>query len=148
MVHSVFISGRHLSALLASPSNPLPPSLSSHSPHISPTAFQPSRLVRLQPADHALHLRVRVDLEALVLGHARQLHVLGVQLLLHDLLERLEHQHLGLGQRQRLVELVLQLGLGALGAGPDGLGVVAVEGAAGLGVVAAISVSTISIWLW
>lgn len=31
--------------------------------------------------------------------------------------------------------LVLQLGLGALAAGADGLGVVAVEGAAGLGVV-------------
>lgn len=34
-----------------------------------------------------------------------------------------------------LVILVLQLGLGALAAGADGLGVVAVEGAAGLGVV-------------
>jgi hypothetical protein len=38
---------------------------------------------------------VGVDPEALVLGHTRQLHVLAVQLLLHDLLQRLKDEDLG-----------------------------------------------------
>ena len=92
-------------------------------------------LVRRQPSDNLLHLRISVDPEALVLGHTRQLHVLAIQLLLHNLLQRLECEHLGLWQGKRLVELVLQLCLGALGSGTDGFGVVAIECAGGLGVV-------------
>lgn len=53
-------------------------------------------LVTLELADALLHLLVRVDAEALVLGDAGQLHVLGVKLLLHDLLERAKSQSLGL----------------------------------------------------
>ena len=92
---------------------------SSH-PHIN-------RSVCRQPSNNLSHLLVSVDPEALVLGHTSQLHILAIQLLLHDLLERLERKHLGLGQRERLVEFVLEFGLGALGAGADGFGVVAVE---------------------
>jgi hypothetical protein len=66
-----------------------------------------SPLVRGQPSDNLLHLLVGVDPEALILCHARQLHVLAVQLLLHDLLERLEDENFGLRQGKRLVELVL-----------------------------------------
>jgi hypothetical protein len=87
------------------------------------------RLVRWQPSNNLRHLRIGVDPEALVLCDARQLHVLAVQLLLHDLLQRLERQNLSLGQGKRLVELVLQLGLCTLRAGPDSFGIVAVEGA-------------------
>ena len=94
--------------------------------------------IRRQPRHHIGHLLVAVDAEALVARHAGQLHVLGVELLLHDLLQRLQRQRLGLGQGQGLVEFVLQLGLGALGAGADGLGVVAVEGPRRLGVVSTI----------
>jgi hypothetical protein len=72
------------------------------------------RLVRRQSSHDLRHLRIGVDPEALVLGHTRQLHILAVQLLLHDLLQRLERQYLGLRQRERLVELVLQLCLCAL----------------------------------
>jgi len=71
-------------------------------------------LVCWQPSYHLCHLLIRVDPEALVLGHTRQLHVLAVQLLLHDLLQCLEYEHLSLGQGERLVELVLQLCLCAL----------------------------------
>jgi hypothetical protein len=92
-------------------------------------------LVGGQPSDNLLHLLVGVDPEALVLRHARQLHILAVQLLLHDLLQRLENENLGLGQRERLVELILQLCLRSLGSGTDGFRVVAVEGARGLGMV-------------
>jgi hypothetical protein len=94
-----------------------------------------SPLVCGQPSNNLLHLLVGVDPEALVLCHARQLHVLAVQLLLHDLLQRLENENLGLGQGERLVELVLQLCLRALRSGADGLCVVAVECAGGLCVV-------------
>lgn len=52
-------------------------------------------LVALQPADDVLHLLVRVDAEALVLGDACQLHVLCVEFLLHDLLERAKGEGLG-----------------------------------------------------
>lgn len=95
-----------------------------------------SNLVRGQPSDDLRHLRIRVDAEALVFRHARQLHVLAIQLLLHDLLQRLEHQNLGLGKGKRLVEFVLELGLCALGTGADGFGIVAVEGTGWLCVVA------------
>lgn len=75
-----------------------------------------------------------MDAKALVPRDAGQLHVLGVELLLHDLLQRLQHQRLRLRQRQRLVELVLQLRLRPLGPGSDRFGVVAVEGPGRLGV--------------
>ena len=63
-------------------------------------------LVPLQPPHDLLHLAILVNSEALVLRYTRQLHVLAVQLLLHDLLQRLEHKHFRLGQRERLVEVV------------------------------------------
>lgn len=96
----------------------------------------PPRLVCWQPSYNLRHLLISVDPEALVLGHTSQLHVLAIQLLLHDLLECLEREHLGLGERKRLVEFVLEFGLGALRTGTDGFGVVAVECAGGFGVVA------------
>jgi hypothetical protein len=106
-------------------------------PHTHPitSSHEHHALVRRQPSNHLRHLRVSVDPEALVLGHTCQLHVLAIQLFLHDLLQRLEREHFGLRQGKRLVELVLQLCLCALGAGTDGFGVVAVECARGLGVV-------------
>ena len=102
---------------------------------------QTSCLVRRQPSNNLGHLLISVDSESLVLGHTRQLHVLAIQLLLHDLLERLEREHLGFGQGKRLVEFVLEFGLRALGSGADGFGVVAVECARGLGVVAVVTIS-------
>ena len=102
---------------------------------------QTSCLVRRQPSNNLGHLLISVDSESLVLGHTRQLHVLAIQLLLHDLLERLEREHLGFGQGKRLVEFVLEFGLRALGSGADGFGVIAVECARRFGVVAAITIS-------
>jgi hypothetical protein len=67
----------------------------------------PIALVRRQPSHDLGHLRIRVDPEALVLGYARQLYVLAIQFLFHDLFQRLERKHLGFGQGKRLVELVL-----------------------------------------
>ena len=55
-----------------------------------------------QPRDHSRHLFVWVDPEAFLLCHRRQLDVLGIQLLLHHLLQRLQHQRLGLLEGQRL----------------------------------------------
>jgi hypothetical protein len=55
----------------------------------------PTHLVALELADALLHLLVGVDAEALVLGDAGQLYVLGVELLLHDLLESTESEGLG-----------------------------------------------------
>jgi hypothetical protein len=52
-------------------------------------------LVALELADALLHLLVGVDAEALVLGDAGQLHVLGVELLLHHLLEGAKGEGLG-----------------------------------------------------
>lgn len=52
-------------------------------------------LIALQPADDVLHLLIRVDAEALVLGDACELHVLRVQFLLHDLLQRAKSEGLG-----------------------------------------------------
>lgn len=60
------------------------------------------------------HLLVIVNAEAFVLGHAGQLDVLGVQFLLHDLLQSLQNKRLGLSQRQRAVVFVLQLRLRTL----------------------------------
>lgn len=57
-------------------------------------------LVALELTDALLHLLVGVDAEALVLGDAGQLHVLGVELLLHDLLEGAEGESLRLLERQ------------------------------------------------
>ena len=51
-------------------------------------------LVALKLADALLHLLIRVDAEA-VLGDAGQLYVLGIELLLHDLLESAESEGLG-----------------------------------------------------
>lgn len=105
---------------------------------------QTSCLVRRQPSNNLGHLLISVDSESLVLGHTRQLHILAIQLLLHDLLERLERKYLGFRQGKRLVKFVLEFGLRALGSGANGFGVVAVECARGLGVVA---VTTISFFL-
>jgi hypothetical protein len=69
------------------------------------------------------------------------LHVLAVQLLFHDLLQRLQNEHLGLGKGKRLVELVLQLGLGAFGSRTYSFGVISVEGARWLSVVAIVRIS-------
>lgn len=110
-----------------------------------------------QPRDHSSHLFVWVDPEAFLLCHRRQLDVLGVQLFLHHLLQRLQHQRLGLLESQRLrgeetsadtnapggggggvmytVILVLQFGLGSFTARADGLCIVSVESAGGFGVV-------------
>ena len=96
------------------------------------------QLVGWQPSHNFLHLLVGVDPEALVLGHTRELHVLAIQLLLHDLLQCLEDKHLGFWQGKRLVELVLQLCLRAFGPGADCLRVVAVECARGLSMIPAI----------
>lgn len=104
--------------------------------HVCTCTCSLNPLVRGQPANNLLHFRVRVDAEAFLLGHARQLHVLAVQLFFHDLFECLESENFGLGQGKRLVELVLQLCLGTLGPGAYGFGIVAVEGARGLRVVA------------
>lgn len=49
-----------------------------------------------QTGHHRRHLVVGVDPEALVLGNRRKLDVFEVELLLHDLFERLEHKSLGL----------------------------------------------------
>jgi hypothetical protein len=59
-------------------------------------------LVRRQPFDDSSHLLVGVYPETLVLCHARQLHILGIQLLLHNLLQRLENQSLGVDYSQGL----------------------------------------------
>jgi hypothetical protein len=55
----------------------------------------PDVLVALELAHALLHLLVSVDAEALVLGDAGQLHVLGIELLLHDLLEGAKSEGLG-----------------------------------------------------
>jgi hypothetical protein len=56
----------------------------------------PHLLVCGQPSNYLLHLLISVDPEALVLSYACQLDVLAVQLLLHDLLQRLEDEDFGL----------------------------------------------------
>lgn len=58
--------------------------------------FPPPRpLIRRQPPHHLCHLPIAIDPESLLPRHARQLHVLRIQLLLHDLLQRLEHHCFG-----------------------------------------------------
>lgn len=52
--------------------------------------------------NHGSHLLVRVYPEAAILGHACQLHVLGVKFFLHDLLQGFEYEGLGVGDGQRL----------------------------------------------
>lgn len=81
------------------------------------------------------HLLIVVDAKALVLSDTRQLDVLRIQLLLHDLLQRLQDQCLGLAQRQRTVVFILQLCLCALASGANGLGVIPVERTRWLGVI-------------
>jgi hypothetical protein len=63
-------------------------------------------LVALKLADALLHLLVGVDTEALVLGDAGQLHVLGVKLLLHNLLKGAEGEGLGLLEGQAPVRYI------------------------------------------
>ena len=80
----------------------------------TPTAPPPPRktgLVRRQPLHHGGHLLVGVYSKAAGLGHAGQLHVLGVELLLHDLLERLEHERLGVGDGEGLEGPAVSTGL-------------------------------------
>jgi hypothetical protein len=101
-----------------------------------PRPPHPSISITLQPAHDLGHGLLAVDAEALVLGDAGELHVLGVELLLHDLLEGLEHELFGLLEGEGAVVFGLELGLGAFGAGADRFRVVAVEGARGFGVVA------------
>ena len=57
----------------------------------------PQLLVYGQLSNDLLHLLIGVDPETLVLGNARELNVLAVQLLLHDLLQCLENKNLSLG---------------------------------------------------
>jgi len=90
------------------------------------------------------HLLVTVDAEALLLGHARQLDVLRIQLLFHDLLQSLQNQRLGLGERQRAVVFVLQLRLRALTSRADSLSVIPVECTRGLGVISIVSSLAVS----
>lgn len=59
------------------------------------------------------HLLIVVDTETLLFGDTGQLDILGIKLLLHDLLQRLEHQRFGLCKSQRLVVFILQLRLRA-----------------------------------
>lgn len=82
-----------------------------------------------------VHLLVIVDAESLVLGHAGQLDVLLIELLLHDLLQCLQDQSLGLAEGQRAVVFILQLSLGAFTAGANSLGVVTVESTRGFSVI-------------
>lgn len=86
-------------------------------------------LVLLEPANHLGHLGVSVYPEAVLLCDAGQLHVLRIQLLLHDLLQCLQNKGLRFFQRQGSMVLGLKLRLRAFAAGSDGLGIVAVEGA-------------------
>lgn len=82
-----------------------PCGFSAHSP--KPTTPCPptragSNLVGRQPLDNGSHLLVRVYSETAVPGDAGELDVLGVELLLHDLLEGLEHERLGVGDGEGL----------------------------------------------
>lgn len=92
-------------------------------------------LVFAQPRNGAAHFFVTVDAETLLLGHTGQLHILRVQLLLHNLLECLQNQRFRLSERQRTVVFILQLRLRTLASGSNSLRVVSVERAGRLGVV-------------
>lgn len=102
---------------------------------LNPSDSTNTHSVLVHPLDDGGHRFVCVDVESAVLGHARQLHVIRVQLLLHHLLQRLERQYLRLGQRQGPVVLGLELGLGTFGSGSYRFGVVLVECSRRLGVV-------------
>lgn len=67
-------------------------------------------LVALKLADALLHLLIRVDAETLVLGDAGQLHILGIELLLHDLLKSAEGEGLSLLQGQAPVRYISTAG--------------------------------------
>lgn len=84
-------------------------------------------MIPTQLCHSTAHLLVIVDAEALLLRHARQLHILRIELLLHNLLQCLQNKRLGFGQRQGAVVFVLQLGLRAFASGANGLGIVTVE---------------------
>eukprot|EP00191_Tetraselmis_sp_GSL018_P024590 CAMPEP_0177624462 /NCGR_PEP_ID=MMETSP0419_2-20121207/29503_1 /TAXON_ID=582737 /ORGANISM="Tetraselmis sp., Strain GSL018" /LENGTH=293 /DNA_ID=CAMNT_0019125191 /DNA_START=234 /DNA_END=1113 /DNA_ORIENTATION=- len=83
-----------------------------------------------QPRDDFLDLRGAVQ----VIGrrHAGDVDVGGGHLLLHDLLEGPEREHLSLLEGHVLPEVLLQGGLGALAARPDRLGVVLDKSARGV----------------
>lgn len=71
----------------------------------SPANLHPhsSILLVFYPTNTALHLIVSVDPEPFVLRDARELDIVRVELLLHDLLEGLEHELFGLGQGEGFV---------------------------------------------
>ncbi len=62
-------------------------------------------LVCRQPSHHGSHLVVGVYPEALLLGDAGELDILRVQLLFHDLLQRLQDQGLGVDDGEGLQPL-------------------------------------------
>ena len=103
--------------------------------HQTRSAFIHSLLITGQLRNGLAHLLIIVDLESLVLCHTGELDVLFIQFLLHHLLQRLQNERLGLGQRQGAVVFVLQLSLRTLTSGTDGLCIVSVEGTRRLGVV-------------
>lgn len=84
-------------------------------------------MIPTQLCHSTAHIFIIVDAEALLLRHACQLHILRIQLLLHHLLQCLQNEGLGFGQRQGAVVFVLQLGLCAFASGANRLGIVTVE---------------------
>lgn len=98
-------------------------------------AFVPRLLITGQLCNSLVHLFVSIDLETLVLSHAGELDVFLVQLLFHNLLQRLQDQRLGLRKRQGAMVFILQLCLRTLASGTDGLCVVSVERTRRLGVI-------------
>lgn len=92
-------------------------------------------MVAAQLRNSPAHLLIIVNTEALLLSHTSELDVLRVQLLLHDLLQRLENQSLRLTQRQGTMVFILQLRLRTLASGPDRLRIISVERSGGLRVV-------------
>lgn len=61
-----------------------------------------SHLVGWQTLNDSRHLLICVYPEALLFGHARQLYVLGIQLLFHNLFQRLQNQRLSVRKGERL----------------------------------------------
>lgn len=88
-----------------------------------------SSLLSRHRLNHRLELLLSEDLKALILCYLRELDIVLIKLLLHDLLQHLERQCLGLGERHGLVESVLQRLLRRVGAGADRFRVVADKGA-------------------
>lgn len=84
-------------------------------------------MIPTQLCHSTAHLLVIVDAEALLLRHTGQLHILRIQLLLHNLLQCLQNERLGFGKRQGAVVFVLELGLCAFTSGANGLGIITVE---------------------